>query len=280
MQAASCAKSDAEIRAVARRLRHDIRDGNWRGLTTGQAPGSVQGNLVILPAANAADFERYCARNPRPCPLIAMSAPGDPHVPALGADIDLRTDLPCYRVFENGAEISETHDISGYWRDDLVAFVLGCSYSFEAALTRAGLSLRHIEQGVKVPLYMTDIATEPSGAFRGPMVVSMRPFAPADAIRAIEITARFPDLHGAPVHFGNPAMIGIADIDAPWSGAPPVIGADEVPLFWACGVTPQVAVTRARPALCITHKPGHMLITDRLDAEFFGTPESRETGGA
>jgi uncharacterized protein YcsI (UPF0317 family) len=243
-------------------IRRRIREGAHRGPTAGVAPGLVQGNVVILPAALADAFALYCQRNPRPCPLIARGEPGETGMPALGADLDIRTDVPRYRVFRAGRLEGEVEDIRGLWRADLVAFVLGCSFSFEEALTADGLAIRHVELGRNVPMYRTAIATEPAGPFRGPMVVSMRPYRPAEAIRAIQITSRFPMVHGAPVHFGDPGAIGIADIARPDYGDPVPIEAGEVPVFWACGVTPQVAIEAARPELCITHAPGHMLVTD------------------
>ena len=253
--------------AAARTLREAVRAGRWTDRTTGMARGMVQGNLVVLPAEHAGDFRKFCERNPKPCPLIGMTEPGDPKVPALGDDIDLRTDLSCYRVFENGVATGEVNDISGYWREDMVGFVLGCSYSFEEALMQDGLTMRHIENGTKVYVYKTDVATEPSGPFRGPTIVSMRPFTPPDAIRAIEITSRFPDVHGAPIHFGLPEAIGIDDVGVSWQCGTPDIREGEVPVFWACGVTPQVAVEAAKPPICITHRPSHMLVTDRKNAE-------------
>ncbi len=256
---------------VARELRGEIRAGRWLDRTTGMARGMVQGNLVVLPSEYAADFQKFCERNPKPCPLIGMTKPGDPGVPVLGDDIDLRTDLSCYRVFENGTATGEVSDISRYWRDDMVGFVLGCSYSFEEALMQDGLIIRHLEKGTKAYVYLTNVPTEPSGPFSGPTIVSMRPFTPPDAIRAIEITSRFPDVHGAPIHFGDPSMIGIEDIANPYSGQPPEIRPGEVPVFWACGVTPQIVLEEAKVPFAITHKPGHMLVTDRLNAEFSTT---------
>lgn len=249
------------------RLRAAIRAGVHDGLTTGLVPGLVQANLVVLPAAWAEDFRLYCERNPKPCPLLAQTASGDPALPALGADIDIRTDLPRYNVFRDGELVEEVTDIRELWRDDFVGFALGCSYSFEAALLDAGLRLRHHDRKVKVPLYITDIETAPAGPFHGPLIVSMRPFSPADAIRAIAITARCEKVHGAPVHAGDPSAIGIADVEHPWSGTGLGLGPDDVPLFWACGVTPQVVMERARPPIAITHKPGHMLITDLRNAD-------------
>jgi uncharacterized protein YcsI (UPF0317 family) len=246
----------------AQSVRRRIRSGEMTGQTAGLARGKVQGNLAILPADWAEDFLVFCRRNPKPCPLLAVGSPGQPELPALGADIDLRTDVPRYRVFENGREIAAPNDILDYWRGDLVAFVLGCSFSFEWALREAGLRLRHIDEGTTVPMYRTNIALAPSDRFRGTMVVSMRPFSAADAIRAIEITAHFPRAHGAPVHFGRPELIGVGDIARPDFGDPVALAADEVPVFWACGVTPQAVVEAARPPLFISHFPGCMLITD------------------
>lgn len=257
----------AERRAAGRALRAAIRAGEHDGLTTALAPGMVQANLVVLPADWAAEFLSYCDANPKPCPLLAVTAPGDATVPALGEDIDIRTDFPRYNVFRDGDLVDEVTDLGDLWQDDFVSFALGCSYSFEEALLAAGLSLRHHDEGVKVPTYLTNIETEAVGRFRGPMIVSMRPFLPADAIRAITITARFEQAHGAPVHFGDPAAIGIAGIDRPYSGSAPVLYPAEVPLFWACGVTPQVVLEHARPPIAIAHKPGHMLVTDLLNAE-------------
>lgn len=254
--------------AEARAFRSRVRAGEHRRHTAGQAPGVVQGNLVILPEEDASDFLRFCHRNPKPCPLIGVGEPGASRIPELGEDIDLRTDVPLYRVFENGEPVAEVSDLGDWWRADLVAFVLGCSYSFEEALQEAGLRLRHVEIDREVPMYRTAIETMAAGRLHGPLVVSMRPFVPADAIRAIQITSRFPRVHGAPVHFGDPAAIGIRDLAATDYGAPVPLEPGEVPVFWACGVTPQAVVAASRPRLCITHKPGHMLVTERLNAEF------------
>jgi uncharacterized protein YcsI (UPF0317 family) len=195
-----------------------------------------------------------------------VSAPGDPRLPELGEDLDIRTDVPAYRIFRNGKQEGDVSDLRDLWRDDLVTFVLGCSFSFEEALMKAGLRLRYVEQGTNVPMYRTSLDTVPAGAFRGKLVVSMRPFRPADAIRAIEITSRYPRVHGSPIHVGFPEMIGIQNLDQPWAGDPTEVRADELPLFWACGITPQSVVLEARPSLCITHSPGHMLVTDLRNA--------------
>ena len=259
--------TEAAIEA-ARAARVEVRGGRHCDVTSGLAPAIVQANLAILPVEYANDFLRYCQLNPKPCPLIGMTEPGDPMLPMLGADIDLRSDLPAYRVFRDGVEIDEVTDIGDYWRDDLVGFALGCSLSFEAALVDAGLPLRRYEYGMKVCAYRTTIETAPAGPFRGGMVVSMRSFTPANAIRAIQITSRFPEVHGAPVHFGDPAAIGIADVLKPEYGGWATIPEGDVPVYWACGITPQVAIEHAKPSFCITHKAGHMLITDRLNGEF------------
>ncbi|KAB1070226.1 putative hydro-lyase [Methylobacterium planeticum] len=253
--------------ATAREARRAIRRGEWDRHTVGLAPAHVQGNLVILPAALAGDFLRFCQQNPKPCPLLAVSAPGARDLPALGADLDIATDVPDYRVYEHGRLVCERSDVSSLWRDDFVSFVLGCSFSFEEALLAAGIPLRHVAQGRNVAMYRTTIPTNPAGAFHGPLVVSMRPMKAADAIRAVQVTARMPAVHGAPVHLGDPRLIGITDLARPDFGDAVAIEADEVPVFWACGVTPQAVVMAAEPALCITHSPGHMLITDLLNRD-------------
>ena len=252
--------SEAARRGAAARA--PIRRGEWVTHTSGVADELVQGNLVILPEALAADFRRYCELNPRPCPLLAVGRAGDPLLPELGADIDVRTDLPRYRVWRGGALAAEPTDIRELWRDDLVAFVIGCSFSFEWALRREGVPLRHVELGRNVAMYRTNVATTPAGPFHGAMVMSMRPLRAADAARAVEITGRFPAVHGAPMHIGDPSLIGIADLSAPDYGDAVEVRPDEVPVFWACGVTPLAAIAAARPDFCITHAPGAMLITD------------------
>jgi len=247
--------------------RQAIRRGAWTAHTSGLAPNHVQGNLVILPAALANDFLRYCQRNPKPCPLLAVSEPGDPRLPELGADLDIRSDVPRYRVWRKGELVQEVTDITALWRDDLVSFVIGCSFSFEQPLLDAGIPLRHMAEGKNVAMFRTNIPTVPAGPFRGPLVVSMRPMSAAQAIRAVQVTARVPAVHGAPVHLGDPAQIGITDLQRPDFGDPVAVLPGELPVFWACGVTPQAAVMEARPEFCITHAPGAMLITDRLNSE-------------
>lgn len=251
-------KRAAQVRAL-------IRKGKWASHTSGLASDHVQGNVVILPAADAADFLRYCQRNPKPCPLLAVSEPGQASLPTLGEDIDICTDLPRYRVWRDGELVDQPTDISNLWRKDLVTFVIGCSFSFEQALMEAGLKLRHVEQGKNVAMFRTSIATEAAGPFRGPLVVSMRPMKAAAAIRAVQVTSRFPNVHGAPVHIGDPSLIGITDLSTPDYGDAVEVMPDELPVFWACGVTPQAALQQARPEFCITHAPGAMLITDLLN---------------
>jgi uncharacterized protein YcsI (UPF0317 family) len=259
--------SDRSAASPAAQARQAIRSGVWNTHTSGMADGYVQGNLVILPERDAQDFLAYCRANPKPCPLLAVSEPGDAAFPELAADLDIRTDLPRYRVWRHGELVDEPTDIKGLWRDDLVSFVIGCSFSFEQALLEAGLALRHVQQGKNVAMYRTNLPTQAAGMFGGPMVVSMRPFSAADAQRAIAVTARYPDVHGAPVHVGDPARIGIADLSRPDYGDAVEVLEGELPVFWACGVTPQAAIARAKPEFCITHAPGAMLITDLLNQQ-------------
>jgi uncharacterized protein YcsI (UPF0317 family) len=243
-----------------------IRRGEHTGHTGGLAPGYVQGNLAILPEAYAADFLRFCQRNPQACPLLAVSEPGDPSLPSLGRDIDIRCDVPRYRVWRDGELTEEPTDIQELWRGDLVSFLIGCSFSFEQALAEGGITLRHVEQGRNVAMYRTSIPTQPAGPFHGPLVVSMRPLRPTDAIRAIQITSRFPAVHGAPVHIGKPELIGIGDLSRPDYGDAVEIRDDELPVFWACGVTPQAVAMAAKLPFCITHAPGCLLISDLKNA--------------
>ncbi|TXM74095.1 putative hydro-lyase [Methylobacterium sp. WL12] len=253
--------------ADARAARRAIRNGEWRGHTSGLAPAHVQGNLMILPQALAQDFQTFCQQNPKPCPVLGVSRPGARDLPALGADLDLATDVPGYVVYEDGEKVAEVGDLTPLWRDDFVTFVLGCSFSFESALIEAGIPLRHVAQGRNVAMYKTSIPTQPAGPFHGPLVVSMRPMRAADAIKAVQVTARVPAVHGAPVHLGDPSLIGIADIAKPDFGDAIDIAPDEIPVFWACGVTPQAVAMAARLPLCITHAPGLMLITDLLNRD-------------
>jgi uncharacterized protein YcsI (UPF0317 family) len=245
-----------------------IRRREYTGTTAGLAPGFVQGNLAILPHALAADFMRFCQLNPKPCPLLAVSGAGEWRLPTLADDLDIRTDVPRYRVWRHGELVDEPADLGRWWRDDLVVFALGCSFSFEEALTESGIELRHITCDCTVPMYRTSIETAAAGPFRGPLVVSMRPMKPKDAIRAVQITTRFPAVHGAPVHIGKPELIGIRDLAAPDYGDAVPVGDDEIPLFWACGVTPQSVIATVKPEFSITHYPGCMIVTDRRNSEF------------
>ncbi len=242
--------------------RQEIRTGRWRRPTAGLAPGYAQANLVIVPQAYAGDFLLFCRRNPQPCPLIEVTAPGDPVPRASAPGADLRTDVPRYRVYTDGELAGERQDLRELWRPDLVAFLLGCSFTFEAALLEAGMTIRHIQCGCNVSMYVTNRPCAPAGPFAGPLVVSMRPFAARDVPRVVEITARYPQAHGAPVHVGDPVALGIADLGRPDYGDPVPVEPGEVPVFWACGVTPQAVAVRARVPQMITHAPGHMFITD------------------
>lgn len=248
-------------------IRQAIRRGEFTSPTPGLAPGYAQANLVILPEKYAFDFLLFCLRNPKPCPVLDVTEPGSP-VPRLAApNADLRTDIPKYRVWEKGELKAEVTDISSYWRDDLVAFLLGCSFTFEAALLGAGIPVRHIEENRNVPMYITNIQCVPAGVFHGPMVVSMRPIPHTQVVRAVQVTSRYPSVHGAPVHIGEPAAIGIKDINNPELGESVTIKPGEVPVFWACGCTPQAVAMEAKPDFMITHSPGHMFITDLKNEE-------------
>lgn len=247
--------SSSEIR---QRIRHGQHDANTAGL----APGKLQCNLAMLPQEFALDFLRFCQRNPKPCPVVGVSETGDPMLPTLGRDIDIRTDVPRYRVFRDGTLAQELTDITELWTDELVTIALGCSFTFENAFLREGIPVRHIESGRNVPMYRTNIDLVPAGPFKGQMVVSMRPLAERFIEDAIAISARFPQAHGAPIAIGDPAAIGVSDVHTPDYGDPVEIKEGEVPVFWACGVTPQNVIQTARPPICITHAPGHMLITD------------------
>jgi uncharacterized protein YcsI (UPF0317 family) len=251
--------------STGKRVRLACRVEGFCGHTSGLADGFAQANLVVLPAEFAHDFREFCRRNPKPCPLLDVTDPGNPVPSRLAADADLRTDLPLYRIWKNGELAGEVTDLVDVWRDDFVSFMIGCSFTFEAALLRAGLAVRHVEALGNVPMYRTNRPCESAGPFHGPLVVSMRPFKPADAIRAVQITSRYPAVHGAPVHIGLPTDLGIADLAKPDYGDAVRIAADELPVFWACGVTPQAVLTAARLPLAITHSPGCMFVTDVRD---------------
>ena len=256
--------------ADGRDVRLAARSGKLTVQTSGLAMGYVQANLVVLPRDWAYDFLLFCQRNPKPCPLLDVTEPGDPTPAGIAAAADVRTDVPRYRVFRDGELVDEPADVTGYWRSDLVAFLIGCSFTFENALLAAGVPVRHIERNRNVPMYRTNRPCRPAGRFHGPLVVSMRPMTAEQAIRATAVCARFPRAHGTPVHVGNPAALGIADVQNPDYGDPAGIRPSEVPVFWACGVTPQAVVMQSKPPLVITHKPGHMFLTDLRDAELEG----------
>ena len=260
MQVTSLPTTPSELRELIRR--REIAEN-----TAGMAPGYVQANLAILPRDLAFDFLLFCQRNPKPCPLLEVVEAGstEPRLTAPGAD--LRTDAPRYRIYENGSLVDETLDLSGHWRDDFVSFLLGCSFSFETAMERSGIPLRHLEAGTNVSMFITNLQTVPAGVFSGPMVVSMRPIPKDKLVRTVQVTSRFPGVHGAPIHIGDPGAIGIRDIGNPDLGDPSEIRDGEVPVFWACGVTPQAVAMNSKPSLMITHSPGHMFITDLRDED-------------
>ena len=249
-------------------VRARIREGEHVGPTSGMARGYVQANLVILPSDYAFDFLKFCVRNLKSCPVLEVTDTGSPEPSVVAPGADLRTDVSRYRVYEDGQLVDEPTDIPSYWRDDLVSFLLGCSFTFETALLAAGLRMAHIDQGRNVPMYITNRDCVPSGPFAGPMVVSMRPFRAEEVPLAVTISARYPMMHGAPLHIGSPEALGVSDLQNPDFGDPVSIAEDQVPVFWACGVTPQAAAKQAKPSLMITHSPGHMFVTDHLDAQY------------
>jgi uncharacterized protein YcsI (UPF0317 family) len=249
-------------------IRSLIRQNQLTCPTAGMANGYTQANLVILKKDLAFEFLLFCQRNPKPCPVLDVTEPGVPVPKFVAPTADLRTDLPKYRIYKHGELTDEVTDILNYWEDDMVAFLLGCSFTFEHALMNNGIPVRHIEEGRNVPMYQTNIPCVKAGRFEGPMVVSMRPIPEKDVVRAVQVTSRFPAVHGAPIHIGNPESIGIKDIENPDFGDRVTIHQGEVPVFWACGVTPQVIAMHVKPELMITHAPGHMFITDLRDEQF------------
>lgn len=251
-----------------REIREMIRSGNWDRPTPGMAKGHVQGNLVILPRDWAYDFLVFAQRNPKPCPILDITEAGDPQPRIVAPGADLRTDIPRYRVWKDGECVDEPTDIRSYWKDDLVGFLLGCSFSFEGALLDASIPVRHIDCGCNVPMYVTNIPCRPAGRLSGPMVVSMRPIPAPMVPRAVLATGRFPAVHGAPVHIGDPSLIGIRDINKPDFGDGVPINEGEIPVFWACGVTPQAALMASKPPFAITHAPGYMFVCDPRDSDY------------
>ena len=235
--------------------------------TAGFSAGYAQANLIALDRKYAFDFLLFAQRNPKPCPLLGVLEPGQVSSPLLAGG-DIRTDIPSYRVFSHGSLIDEPTDATAYWTENTVAFVIGCSFTFEQALLDNNVPVAHIEQGVNVPMFMTNIDCEPAGVFSGKMVVSMRPIPAGLVADAVRITSRYPAVHGAPVHVGEPGLIGIEDLSAPDFGEAVDIPAGWVPVFWACGVTPQSIVMHSKPELAICHSPGKMLITDVRDVAY------------
>ena len=245
----------SEVRAL-------IREGKITTQTSGMCDGYAQANLIILPMEQAYDFLLFAQRNPKSCPLLEVGDKGSRLIKRMAQSADIATDIPKYRVWENGVLTGEYTDVSSMWRDDFVYFLIGCSFSFEGELLASEVPVRHIEQGRNVPMYLTNIDCDEAGIFKGKVVVSMRPMKPSDAIRAISITSSMPRVHGAPIHIGDPEKIGIKDINSPDFGDSVTINEGEIPVFWCCGVTPQSAVMTAKPPIAITHSPGHMFITD------------------
>jgi uncharacterized protein YcsI (UPF0317 family) len=244
-----------------------VRRGEWRRPTAGLAEGYAQANLVVLPRADAFDFLLFCQRNPKPCPVLEVTDPGCPEPKITAPGADLRTDVPKYRVYRHGELVAEVTDLHNLWRDDLVAFLLGCSFTFEGALLRAGVPVRHIEAGCNVSMYRTNIPCRSAGKFHGPLVVTMRPIPAHLVARATQVTGRYPAVHGAPVWVGEPGALGIGDLQRPDWGDPVEIRPGEVPVFWACGVTPQAVALASKPDFMITHAPGYMFVTDLLDEQ-------------
>ncbi|MES2402125.1 MAG: DUF1445 domain-containing protein [Pseudomonadota bacterium] len=255
-------------------LRHAIRRGDYTGLTTGRAPGHVQANLVVLPKAHAQDFLAFCGLNPFACPVLGVGEAGSPRIPALGMDLDVRTDLPGYHIHRSGSAPEEVIDISSVWREDLVAVAIGCWFSMEDALLQAGVRLRHVELGIQGPLFVTNVQTRRKGVFGGPLVVSMRPFAKESVDMVRDITSRFSRVHGGPWHAGDPVALGIADISKPDFGEVLLPLPEEVPMYWGCGLTATVALQKSGIDFFITHAPGKMLVTDCLNASLEIQPES------
>lgn len=248
-------------------LRHQIRSGEFSEQTSGLCPGYTQANLVILPKADAYDFLLFAQRNPKPCPILEVTDLGSKSLHTFASDVDIASDFPKYRVFKNGELVAEPTDVNDIWRDDLVSFLIGCSFSFEASLIAAGIEVRHITAGTNVPMYNTNIPTKTAGKFHGNYVVSMRPIPQNQVVKAVTITERLPQVHGTPIQIDHPETIGITDINHPDYGDAVEIKDGEVPVFWACGVTPQAAIMASKPEFVITHAPGHMLVTDVKDVD-------------
>ena len=249
-------------------VRRIIREGKLSRPTAGIAQGYAQANLAVLPQELAYDFLLFAQRNPKPCPILDVTEIGSPEPKFVGSGADLRYDIGKYRVYKHGVLVEEVPDIERYWNEKMVGFLLGCSFSFETAMLNNGIPVRHIEENCNVPMYVSNIECRPAGVFSGPTVVSMRPIPEALLVKAVQVTSRFPAVHGAPLHIGNPASIGIKDIAQPDFGDAVTVKEGEVPVFWACGVTPQAVAMRVKPELMLTHAPGYMFICDTKDEDY------------
>ncbi|MDO5800975.1 MAG: putative hydro-lyase [Coriobacteriia bacterium] len=258
------------LSATPTEARHLIREGSFTAPTSGLCPGYAQANLIVLPKEQAYDFLLFAQRNPKPCPLLEVTETGARETTICATDCDIAIDFPRYRIYEYGKLVDEVTDVSSYWRDDLVSFVIGCSFSFESELIEAGIEMRHNTQGRNVSMYLTNVACTPAGSMSGNTVMSMRPIPYNQVVKAVQISGAIPKVHGAPLHIGDPSVIGIEDISKPDFGDPVDIHEGEVPVFWACGVTPQAVVMNSKPPFAITHAPGCMLITDTKNVDLKG----------
>lgn len=248
------------------KVRQLIREGKITAPTAGMCAGYAQANLAVMPKDLAYDFLLFTQRNPKSCPVLEVSDVGSRKLKFIAKDADIATDIPKYRIYEHGYLTGEYTDVSAFWRDDLVSFLIGCSFSFESELLETDIPVRHIEEGCNVPMYLTNIPCTPAGIFSGNMVVSMRPLPYDQIVKSVLVTGAMPKVHGAPIHIGDPSVIGIKDINKPDFGDPVNIYPGEIPVFWPCGVTPQSVVMNTKPGFVITHSPGHMLITDIKNA--------------
>lgn len=251
-------------------LRRLIRSGAYSAPTSGLCPGYAQANLIVLPKEQAYDFLLFAQRNPKPCPLLEVTETGARQTSICATDCDIATDFPRYRIYRHGELVDEVTDVADMWRDDFVSFVIGCSFSFESELIEAGIEMRHNTMGRNVPMYLTNVACRSAGSMSGNMVMSMRPIPYGQIVRATQISGAIPQVHGAPLHIGDPAAIGIRDVSRPDFGDPVDMYEGETPVFWACGVTPQSVVMKSKPPLAITHAPGCMLVTDTKNIDLKG----------
>ena len=255
------------VNASPSEVRKLIREGKIVKPTSGMCAGYAQANLVVLPMDLAYDFLLFAQRNPKPCPILEVSDVGSRTLKKIAKDCDIAKDIPKYRIYKKGELVGEYTDVSEFWQDDFVSFLIGCSFSFESEMIEAGIEIRHITEDCNVPMYMTNIECESAGIFNGKMVVSMRPIKPDQVVKAVTVTETMPKVHGTPIHIGDPSVIGIKDINKPEFGDAVTINEGEVPVFWPCGVTPQSVIMNVKPDIVITHSPGHMLITDVKNVE-------------